>query len=355
MCSFVEYNQRRLFHYQRWMMDSISIGQTIHAKGWAMCEDPENAEFMVNDQITPLVEYPLQCDDLVASFGLIPASSMGRFELMGEKLREGELVKLSFIPKGADSETVENNAWYFPVGDTFRKLPSEEEMGRVILGQSGFAFLLGGATLYGRLTALLARKLGLRFDSFERVLDWGSGAGRLTRFLLSPPGARLCGKPEVHGIDIDDVNIRWCKANLPGGHFYTISPSPPTTYPDGFFDLVFGISVMTHLREIHQNSWLEELYRITRPGALLLLSIQGPTIHAFNHVPESVGDMLRRTGFVVTGDNNQIDCTYGDSQYYVDVIHSQDYIRRVWGTVFEVVDIIDAVAANQDLVILRRR
>jgi hypothetical protein len=40
---------------------------------------------------------------------------------------------------------------------------------------------------------------------------------------------------------------------------------------------VLGWSVLTHLREDYQDAWLEELSRITAPGAFVLLSTHGRT------------------------------------------------------------------------------
>ena len=41
--------------------------------------------------------------------------------------------------------------------------------------------------------------------------------------------------------------------------------------------------------------------------------------------------------------------------YYINVAHSKDYVRRVWGEYFEVVDIIPGMIATHDLAVLRKR
>jgi SAM-dependent methyltransferase len=96
------------------------------------------------------------------------------------------------------------------------------------------------------------------------VLDFGCGSGRTTRHWQRP----------VHGTDINVKAIRWCQRNLPGE--YTVNgPEPPTAYPDARFDLVYAVSVFTHLTIERQERWLAELARIIRPGGLLLLSTHG--------------------------------------------------------------------------------
>lgn len=49
----------------------------------------------------------------------------------------------------------------------------------------------------------------------------------------------------------------------------------PLPRSDGFFDLVYGVSVFTHLDAFNWAGWLLELHRVLRPGGLLLLSYLG--------------------------------------------------------------------------------
>ena len=48
--------------------------------------------------------------------------------------------------------------------------------------------------------------------------------------------------------------------------------SPPLDYPDGFFDVVTGFSVMPHIDQL-EREWLTELSRVTKPAGLLLLTV----------------------------------------------------------------------------------
>ena len=65
---------------------------------------------------------------------------------------------------------------------------------------------------------------------------------------------------------------------------------------------------------------------------------------------------IEREGFYLHGGHNaQLEGLIEEEDYYKDVAHSRDYIYAQWGRFFDVVDIIDSLAANQDLMILRRR
>ena len=108
--------------------------------------------------------------------------------------------------------------------------------------------------------------------SFEgkRALDFGCGAGRTLRHFLAE--AEL---GEVWGADIDARSIAWLQANLsPPLHAVQCGPIPPLKLESGSFDLVWAISVFTHLTE-QSLPWLAELHRILCPGGLLMASYTG--------------------------------------------------------------------------------
>ena len=64
---------------------------------------------------------------------------------------------------------------------------------------------------------------------------------------------------------------------------------------------------------------------------------------------------VARDGFVVTSANDQIRDFIEEPGYYVNVAHSSDYVRRVWGEYFDVVDVVPGMVATHDLAVLRKR
>ncbi|HJW67014.1 MAG TPA: class I SAM-dependent methyltransferase, partial [Gaiellaceae bacterium] len=51
--------------------------------------------------------------------------------------------------------------------------------------------------------------------------------------------------------------------------------APPLRYEGEQFDLVYAISVFTHLPHDLERAWIDELSRIVAPGGLLLLTTHG--------------------------------------------------------------------------------
>lgn len=106
-------------------------------------------------------------------------------------------------------------------------------------------------------------------DPSVTVLDFGCGCGRTSRHWPRP----------IHGSDVQAELVEWCQQHLPGTYAVN-DPEPPTDYPDSLFDVVYAVSVFTHLTEERQHRWLVELARIIRPGGLLLLTTHGDELAA---------------------------------------------------------------------------
>jgi SAM-dependent methyltransferase len=82
----------------------------------------------------------------------------------------------------------------------------------------------------------------------------------------------------VFGTDYNPSLIRWCRKNIHHAQFETNRLIPPTVYGAGEFDLVYAISVFTHLTERDQISWMGELSRVLRPGGYLLITTHGESL-----------------------------------------------------------------------------
>jgi SAM-dependent methyltransferase len=123
-------------------------------------------------------------------------------------------------------------------------------------------FLEGGRLGYESVRAHVPR------DELESVLDFGCGCGRVTRYWRDFAGS-------ISGTDLSAEAVTWCRENLPFARFERNDLEPPLTFSDGSFDLVYGLSVFTHLTVDTQRRWLGELRRVLRPGGYLLLTTHG--------------------------------------------------------------------------------
>jgi SAM-dependent methyltransferase len=129
-------------------------------------------------------------------------------------------------------------------------------------------FLEGGRLAATSLRAILARQ-GVAPEDLRTILDFGCGAGRVMRHWKTLAG------PALHGTDYNPELIAWCAANLPFATFRVNRLDGGVDYPDGSFDLIYALSVFTHLTAEGQTFWITELSRVLKPGGYLFLTTHG--------------------------------------------------------------------------------
>jgi len=104
------------------------------------------------------------------------------------------------------------------------------------------------------------------------VLDFGCGAGRMTRWLADQAPAAA-----IWGTDISAPHIVWCQRHLtPPMHFVTTTTLPHLPFEDHTFDFIYAGSVFSHLDDL-ADAWFLELRRIARPGGRLYITVMDQT------------------------------------------------------------------------------
>ena len=105
----------------------------------------------------------------------------------------------------------------------------------------------------------------------KRLLDWGCGPGRIIRHLPNVIGNGC----EYFGTDYNEKSIDWCTKNLKDIQFNKNSLTAHLPYDDEFIDVIYGISIFTHLSEQLHYDWYNELYRVLKPKGIMFLTTQG--------------------------------------------------------------------------------
>lgn len=129
-------------------------------------------------------------------------------------------------------------------------------------------FLAGGERAARSIEEALAG-VGARLEELGSLLEFGCGCGRVLRHWADLDG------PAVHGTDYNPRAVAWCRRHLPFATLYRNHLAPPLPLPDAGFDLVYALSVFTHLPEALQRAWLSELARVLEPGGWLLVTTHG--------------------------------------------------------------------------------
>jgi glycosyltransferase involved in cell wall biosynthesis/SAM-dependent methyltransferase len=193
------------------------------------------------------------------------------------------------------------------------------------------------------------------------TLDFGCGCGRVARLFKDH-------EVELHGVDIDGRHIEWIRSNLPYMKAVAKEPNDPLPYPDNAFDAIYSVSVLSHVDEEYHNVLLSELARVSKPGALLFLTVHGERAFERTVNEKDIMDMLnvdellfQRAAEKFKKDERafilQRETPLATDEYrYGITFIPASYIRRHWDTWFEVIEIRDgAIHDFQDVVVLRTK
>jgi len=138
------------------------------------------------------------------------------------------------------------------------------------------------------------------------IIDIGSGCGRSAHVLRDYSSCMGSFSGTYIGVDIDAEMIAWCNAHFDSPRFrFLLSSDGSASYnrsaksgspyhiqePDQIADLVFSLSLFTHLLEPEARNYMNESYRLLRPGgsihhSVFCLDYPPPTYgtrHTFKH------------------------------------------------------------------------
>jgi len=126
----------------------------------------------------------------------------------------------------------------------------------------------GGLQMANQLTEYFKKHIELKD---KQILDWGCGPGRIIRHMPSV----INNNCTFFGTDYNAKSIDWCSKNLVDINFNKNELTAKLPYDDNSMDVIYGISIFTHLSEQMHYDWFNELYRILSPNGIMLLTLHG--------------------------------------------------------------------------------
>jgi 2-polyprenyl-3-methyl-5-hydroxy-6-metoxy-1,4-benzoquinol methylase len=181
---------------------------------------------------------------------------LARAHLLAPAYRGYERVRARQAPRGAEPAAADG----LPV-------PPARLIMRVAGTPDVAWFLESGRLAADSIRAALERA-DTRIEDARSILDFGCGCGRVVRNWANAGGA-------VAGSDLSGEAIAWCREHLRFARFETNTLVPPLAFDDAAFDVAYALSVFTHLPAAMQLDWMDELARVTQPGAHLILTTHG--------------------------------------------------------------------------------
>jgi SAM-dependent methyltransferase len=227
-------------------------------------------------------------------------------------------------------------------------------------GASGVELAALSNSFYTKLCERFGRHGDLP-PSEARVLDFGCGWGRLTRFL-----ARDVEPGRLYGCDSVEAILDVCRENGVPGTFARTDPLPERLPFDERFDLAFAFSVFTHLSEAAHESCLRALHESIRPGGVLVVTVRPPEYMRFSERMRHLLDALSSDDPVLHDEPRYLFVEHpaepshlqyaGGEMTYGEAVITLPYVEQRWSPMFELLD-VDLLVGDlyQVMLTLRRR
>lgn len=187
----------------------------------------------------------------------------------------------------------------------------------------------------------LLKKHDLKVEQFGAILDFGCGVGRIMRHWRTVKG------PAWHGSDYNPALVDWCKSNLKFSKFQVNTLSGELPYEAETFDFIYAFSVFTHLSEALQFFWINELWRVLKPGGYVWF-----TTHGEYYLLTLTADESKqfRSGQLVVREQQQ------SGSNFCAVFHPLSYIHEKMAQNFTVIDFISGEHSDfkHDIHLLRK-
>ena len=151
----------------------------------------------------------------------------------------------------------------------------------------------------------------------RRILDWGCGPGRIIRHLPNLIGNGC----EYYATDYNKESIAWCSENLTDIHFNQNSLTAHLPYDDNFIDVIYGISIFTHLSEPLHYDWFNELYRVLKPNGIMFLTTHGDNFR--EKLTDSELKIYQENQIVIRGNVKEGHRTYS-------AFHPKGFMRKLF-------------------------
>jgi SAM-dependent methyltransferase len=199
-------------------------------------------------------------------------------------------------------------------------------------------------------------------------LDFGCGVGRIFKTFM-----RDYTPENMIGLDATEEFIEICRNDFGAPYrFLRINTRPPCPLPDDSVDVITAYSVFSHFSAVQATRWLDEFNRIVRPGGTLILTTYGRG--HLNYVCDTPVDKLppnKKTqlkDIEEAGGKSEFLRMFGlgEMLFYTrnpvfglhDYGHAyvgEEFVRRIWGHYFDVVEIVDDYERLEQMVVVMRK
>ena len=322
-----------------WTIDNIEVvGNTVRFNGWIVAAHELFPSVFVNQR-------PCQLDfcqrgDLEAVFAhLRQFRKCSAFT--AESYIDNDATEISF----STSSDYARHYYYSITANKTYPSPSHAQIERVNGPGSRSTFNRTGYSNYKKIVQIVQT---LRPELANcSILDWGCGCGGLARFFLQDE------RFEYRGCDIDKDNLEWCQNNLSQSKFACLPLQPPSTSPfDVKFDVIFGISVVSHLSATNITRWLSWLSTLLNENGIIILSTL--STQALSKMQPAQALEVVTKGVEFFNDSTAIGAVINDQNYYGISFQTAQALAHLGPPSLRLSHHMPAAFAHQDVFVFRK-
>jgi len=180
----------------------------------------------------------------------------------------------------------------------------------------------------------------------SKILDWGCGISMIAMHIDGFTDEAT----SVYACDINAQMIDFNKKTYTNVSYSTIPYSPPTTFEGSCFDLVYALSVFTHIETPLQLLWIREIHRILKDKGVFLFTTHGKFYNS---------RLLNREKKLLD-ENGAYTKSYRQRGHrMMTTYNSEDVLRSLLQPYFEILEFYDGASnqaknGGQDLWIVRK-
>jgi len=137
--------------------------------------------------------------------------------------------------------------------------------------EAAVAYFQKGEVILRDLETVL-ENIGVRWNSVESFLDFACGHGRVTRLAACRLPPQRVVASDINREAVDFVRQRFGVRGFYSTYFFR---DLPTTE---LYDLIFVVSLFSHLAESYWEAWFARLSRMLTPRGVLVFTTLGPTL-----------------------------------------------------------------------------
>ncbi len=345
-----------LCRHPQWQLNDIKITPSyVNITGWALPFHNENdaGQILLNGVKASNLSWA-NSPAIKSIFPYLRNADWCNFAADFKAARLANILHFSYVGAYSNDPFDRWTDIYFPLSLWRERkffAPDVERMRRAHREANLFRYVSNGFTIAAQLEQALQTYFGTHLRDYSRICDWGVGCGRVAQMVHY-----IAPESDLIGLDFVSDNASWCTNNLPFGRYEATGLYPPTSLQPESIDLLYGISVFTHLNREAFSAWIEELARVLRRGGVAMVTINGGA-GLVRQAGTNYGLVARvlQNGFDDTTRDASLAAVIGDPHFYRTTFVTEASAVAMFSKHFRIRDVLKQTKeSSEDLIVCEK-